>query len=95
MSLNVFTSPNYWGDFISRYLKALFNLHTRLCTEMAGKHSIKPQKSVVDASGSTNIPIRSMYGIFTYIYPKTDPFMYVNIPAPWFASGIAMETTIV
>ena len=30
-------------------------------------------------------------GIFAYIYPKHGPVMYVNIPAPWVASGSGFD----
>ena len=38
-------------------------------------------------------PIGSMYGIFTYIYHKNQPFMYVNIPSPWILWETATSTS--
>ena len=37
------------------------------------------------------IPIGTMYGIFTYIYHKNQPFMQVNIPVPWIRHGPALD----
>ena len=39
---------------------------------------------------SKYIPIGSMYGIFTHIYHKNQPVMYINIPfVPWKFVGFA------
>ena len=32
-------------------------------------------------------PLWSTYGIFTYMYHKNQPFMWVNIPFPWMRHG--------
>ena len=47
--------------------------------------------TIPELSGFLNMnkPSQMLHGagIFTYIYPKNDPVLKENIPAPWFASG--------
>ena len=47
-----------------------------------------PRKKMVDKTfGDIWWPIGSMYGMFTYIYLKHQPSMYVSIPVPWIPLG--------